>query len=174
MRTSIKKFVVCLANSSLLLLPRKVFARIERFILRQTVKPQLGLLGWANAVTAPISIKPKPNTAMVFTATAFLSKPPASPTGLGKIRGPTPTWSRLSRLHKRIAPGLLRRARFSRATPKFAHGSSPDRREKRRANHILIEHVQNKAQSPKRKAHREEQNALRMRLAFSLAVQLRR
>ena len=44
----------------------------------------LGLPGCARAVTVPISAKPKPSASHAGRATAFLSKPAASPSGAGK------------------------------------------------------------------------------------------
>jgi len=43
----------------------------------------LGLPGCARGVTVPVSMKPKPNRSMASGTSAFLSKPAASPIGLG-------------------------------------------------------------------------------------------
>ncbi|MNN62736.1 hypothetical protein D3C81_1780620 [compost metagenome] len=46
----------------------------------------LSLPGWPFGVTVPTSIKPKPMDENPPTASAFLSRPAASPTGVGKCR----------------------------------------------------------------------------------------
>ena len=48
----------------------------------------LGLPGCGSGVAAPTSIKPKPDAKRPLTACAFLSKPAASPTGLGNSSEP--------------------------------------------------------------------------------------
>ena len=45
-----------------------------------------GLPGWARGVTVPISIKPNPNEAKASICLPSLSKPAASPTGLGRFK----------------------------------------------------------------------------------------
>ena len=53
-----------------------------------------GFPGCARAVIVPTSAKPNPSASHAGSATAFLSKPAASPTGLGNV---TPKTVRASR-----------------------------------------------------------------------------
>ena len=55
----------------------------------------LGLPGCACTVTLPTSTKPNPSAAQAGIATAFLSKPAARPTGLGKLRPNARTLARV-------------------------------------------------------------------------------